>query len=126
MERKYEFTGEKKKYCETTLHRIRAVRDFGNVKKGDLGGFIESEDNLSHDGTAWVYGWARVYGDAWVYGNARIYGNAQIYGNARICGNAQIYGDAWVCLNACICDNARIYGDVWIYGNSDIRQRSDI
>lgn len=115
MERKYEFTGQKKKYCGVTLHRIRAVRDFGNVKKGDLGGFIESEDNLSHDGMAWVYGNAKIYE------NARIYDNAQIYGNARIYGNAQIYGNAWVCHNTCICDNVRISDDVWIYGNSDIR-----
>ena len=49
--KKYEFTGEEKDfYCRSTVKRIRAVRDFGNVKKGDLGVWIESEKNLSHDG----------------------------------------------------------------------------
>ncbi|WP_409361877.1 hypothetical protein ACRPOS_002770 [Bartonella heixiaziensis] len=32
-----------------SLQRIRALRDLGNAKKGDLGGFIEHEGNLSHE-----------------------------------------------------------------------------
>ena len=64
------------------LFRIKALVAFGNVEKGELGGFIEKEDNLSHDGDAWVYGNARVYGDAWVSGDAQVYGDAQVSGNA--------------------------------------------
>ena len=58
------------------LFRIRALVEFGSVKAGDLGGYIEKESNLDQDGDAWVCGNAQVYGDAWVYGNARVYGNA--------------------------------------------------
>ena len=50
------------------LFRIKALVAFGDVEKGELGGFIEKEDNLSHSGDAWVYGNAQVYGNAWVYG----------------------------------------------------------
>ena len=46
------------------LFRIKALVAFGNVKKGELGGFIEKEDNLSHSGNAWVSGDAQVSGDA--------------------------------------------------------------
>ena len=46
------------------LFRIKALIAFGNVEKGELGGFIEKEDNLSHDGNAWVSGNALVSGDA--------------------------------------------------------------
>lgn len=46
------------------LFRIRALIEFGDVKAGDLGGYIEKEENLDHDGNAWVTGNARVYGDA--------------------------------------------------------------
>lgn len=46
------------------LFRIKALIAFGNVEKGELGGFIEKEDNLSHSGDAWVYGDAQVYGNA--------------------------------------------------------------
>lgn len=84
MNRKYEFTGETRNWVGRTLHRIRAVRDFGDVKAGDLGGWIETESNLSNDGNA------RVYGNAWVYGNAEVYGNARVYGNAEVYGRKHI------------------------------------
>lgn len=58
------------------LFRIKALVAFGNVEKGELGGFIEKEDNLSHDGNAWVSG------DAQVSCNARVSGNAQVSGDA--------------------------------------------
>ena len=58
------------------LFRIKALVAFGNVEKGELGGFIEKEDNLSHDDNAWVYG------NAWVFGNARVYGDARVYDDA--------------------------------------------
>lgn len=48
----------------TKLFRIKALIEFGNVKAGDLGGYIEKEDNLEHSGDAWVSGNARVYGNA--------------------------------------------------------------
>lgn len=90
MSKKYEFTGEEMKLNGVTLHRIRRISD------GEIGGWIESEDNLSHEGAAWVSGEAcisgnaRVYGDAWVSGNARVSGNAQVYGDARVYDNARV------------------------------------
>lgn len=70
--KKYEFTDETKKYRGKILHRIRAVRNFNGVKKGQPGGFIESEDNLSHDGNAWICSNAEVYGSARVYGDVLV------------------------------------------------------
>ena len=62
--KKYELTDETMEVCGRTLHRIRALRDIGtNVKKDDLGGFIESESNLSQDDDGWVFGEAMVYSD---------------------------------------------------------------
>ena len=54
------------------LFRIKALISFGNVKEGELGGYVEKEDNLSHSGNAWVYGNARVSGNAEVSGDARV------------------------------------------------------
>ena len=78
----------------TKLFRIKALIEFGNVKAGELGGFVEKEENLNHEGNAWVYGNAEVYGNARVYGNASVYGNAWVYGNARVCDDARVYGNA--------------------------------
>ena len=64
MEKKYKLTEETKEWCGRTLHRIEALKDFGDVKAGDKGGWIEKEENLSHQGDAWVYGDAQVSGNA--------------------------------------------------------------
>ena len=73
----------------TKLFRIKALIEFGNIKVGELGGFVEKEENLSQDGNAWVYDNARVYGDACVYGDARVCGDACVYGDA---GYATVHG----------------------------------
>ena len=88
--RKYEFTGKEKTLENgTVLRQIKAVRSFDIVKNGDIGGWIEKESNLSHDGNAWVYGDARVYGDAQVYGNAWVCGDARVCESARIVNTDQ-------------------------------------
>ena len=84
----------------TKLFRIKALVEFGNIKAGELGGYIEKEENLDQDGDAWVYGDAEVWGNAKVYGNAWVYGDAKVWGNAKVCGDAKVYGDAKVCGNA--------------------------
>ena len=61
-----------------TLYRIRALRDFGAVHAGDVGGYIECERNLSQDGNAWVSGDARVSDNALVCGDACVYGNTDV------------------------------------------------
>ena len=75
--KKYEFTGETKRVelwnRTATLHRIKATVEFGFVKVGELGGWIEKEENLSHEGKAWVCGDAKVCGDAEVWGNAEVF-----------------------------------------------------
>lgn len=49
MEKKYRLLeNDTKSVGGRTLYRIEALRDFANVKKGDKGGYIESEVNLSH------------------------------------------------------------------------------
>ena len=94
--KKYELTSETKIVFGHILYRIKALSSFGCVSAGDLGGFLESEKNLSQNGNAWVYGNAEVYGNAWVSGNAEVSGDARVYGNARVYGDASVYGNAEV------------------------------
>ena len=110
---KYELTNEKKEFLDRTLYRIRAVKDFelcdGTIiHAGELGGWIEKEYNLSQEGSAWVFGEARVYGEAWVFGEARVCGEAQVYGEAQVFGKARVYGEA------------RVYGKALVSGEADI------
>ena len=73
---KFKLTDEKKECCGRTLHRIVCLTAFASVQVGELGGWVESEKNLSQDGNAWVYGDADVCGDALVYGDAKVCGDA--------------------------------------------------
>ena len=74
MGKKYELMDETIVVNGRTLHRIKSLRDIEGtlVRKGDLGGFIEKEENLSHKGNCWIYNDTCVYGDARVYGDANI------------------------------------------------------
>ena len=120
--KKYELTEETiTLFKDYMLHRIKALRDFGSIKAGDLGGYyIEKESNLSHNGDAWLYEDAMVYGDAQVYGNARVYGEAHVYGEARVYGGVTVHGNAHVCDNAKVDDIAQVCGDAMVYGNAEV------
>lgn len=148
--KKYELVKEQKiNSFGRTLFRIKACVDFvtisgEEVHTGDLGGFIETENNLSHDGKAWVGNDVRVWGDACVYDNAEVYGNARVFGDAWVFGNARIRDDVWVRGNAKVCENARIlghakvsdYAEVYgnalisgvteVYGHAKIRDNAEI
>ena len=105
--KKYELTSETKVINGVELHRIKALESFGRVEKGELGGWIESEKNLSQDG------------DAWVFDNATVGGDATVYGDATVCGNARVYGDATVSGYAFISGNATVGGNATVSGNAD-------
>jgi hypothetical protein len=140
--KKYELTSETKEINGVVLHRIKALKDFVNrglqVSKGDLGGWIESEKNLSQENNCWVsgdarvFGYARVfedarvYGNAWVFGNAwvsksaRVYGYALVSGYAQVSGNALVFGNARVSGYAEVFGNARVSGNAWVSGNARV------
>lgn len=130
--KKYELTKEFITVFGKKLFRIKALRSFGSIKEGDLGGFIESEENLDHEGDAWikddamVSGNARVSGNALVFGQARVYGqarvldNALVYGQARVSGNAKISNNAAVSNNARVSGNAWLLDDAWASGNAEV------
>ena len=105
-----------------TLYRIEATRDFANVNCGDIGGYVESPDNLGDE--AWVFGNARVRGNSQVYENARVYGRASVYGEARVCGDGLVCGNALVCGTALVSWTAMVCGDAWVYGDSRILKGS--
>ena len=128
--KKYEFTGETKQvellFRTVTLHRIKAVAEFGIVKVGDFGGWIEKEENLSHDGKAWVYGNAKVWGDTKVYGNAKVCGDAKVWGNAKVYGNAKVLGNAEVWGNAKVYGDTKVYGNAGVYGNAKVCGNAEV
>lgn len=124
--KKFELTSESVSFAGRKLFRIKALIDFGGIKAGDLGGFIEKEENLSQKGNAWVYDDARVYDNAYIRNNASVRGKAKIYGNAIVSGDAQIFDNIYVYDNAYVSDNARIYEDAWVYGNAEVFDEAEV
>ena len=91
--KKFELTTDTKMFFGRKLFRIKALISFGDVTAGDLGGYVEKEENLSHDGNAWVFGNAKVSDNAKVSGEARVSGNAEVSGNAWVFGEARVSGN---------------------------------
>ena len=112
------------------LFRIKALKDFNDVKNGDIGGYIQSENNLSQLGDCWIYDNAVVRDNAKIYNNAvirdyaRVCDNARIWGDSKILNYGQVYGNAEVCGNAIIRDNTQVYGDAKVCGNAIIRDNA--
>ena len=147
MDKKYSLTDETITLEDgTVLHRIKAEKDIPYdgihlkvfyARKGDLGGWIESEKNLSQDGLCWVKNEGKVYGNAKVCENTHISGDAKVYGNAIIGGfssvsdNAKVYGNAEIYERGNIKGNAQIYGNAkinsgWVYDNAKVYGNAQI
>ena len=131
--KKYEMTSNYKIFLGKKLFQIRALVDLCNgVKAGELGGYIEKEENLSQSGNAWVGGDAyvtdnaRVTDNAYVTDNARVTDNALVTDNARVTGdalvtdNARVTDKAWVTDNAWVGGDARVTGDAWVGGDARV------
>ena len=110
MAKHFEFTGDERVFEGVTVHRIRALVDLPelDVVAGDVGGWVESEDNVSD--SAWVMGEAVVCQDA------RVMDSAVVSGNAVVSGQAKVSGSVVVTDNAQVTDGAKVSGSAVVYG----------
>ena len=108
------------------LFQIKCIRKIKYADIGDLGGYVESERNLSQEGDAWVSGNAKVFGNAKVYGNAKVSGNAWVSGDAWVSGNAWVFGNAKVSGNAEVFGNAKVYGNAKVSGDAEVYGDAEI
>ena len=122
---------------DKAIYRIQALRDFSDVKKGDLGGFVESEENLSQEGNCWIYDMAQAVEKSRVTGDACLRDCAKMYDSSILRDKAQLQGCARMLHYSCLADNAvaidatilgfaTITGDVVIRRNKDYIVFSDI
>ena len=96
MNEKYEITDiAHEKY--PFLHRIRALRDIGSeVNAGDLGGFVESESNLSFEpgDDAWIFGDAIAAGEGYVDRGSILRDRAVVCDCAYVSHGTEMSGDS--------------------------------
>lgn len=105
---------ERKQIFDVEVYRIEAIEDFGDVKKGDKGGYVQFEANLSHAG------------DCWIYDNAAVYNDAVVLENAKIRDNARVRCDAIVRGYATVCDDARVIHHAIVEGGAIVSQRATV
>ena len=118
-----------------TLYRIVALKSFSDVKEGDTGGYIESEENLSQEGDCWVYHDSMVYEHATVTDNAVITNDAIVYDNAKVAdygavaGNVKLHGNCQVLdSGAIVANNGSVdfSGDITVSGQAAIKPFSNL
>lgn len=112
--RKYEMTNITMEFEERTLYRIRALKNFRNVKAGDLGGWVSDKYNLSQEGECWIYDEAKCMD------NARMYHNSAMYNNSVMCDFSEMHGCSEMHNYSAMCDNSRMYNCSAMYDNSRI------
>lgn len=124
---KYELTNITQRYNGTTLRRIRALRDsdLSGFKAGEIGGWVQTTDNLSQEGECWIYHDACVWGNSRVTGDCRISDHAEISGNARLAGFILVEHCAIVTDYATLEGVARLSGYSRIFGHAHIRCGED-
>lgn len=132
--KKYEFTGETKVVnhidgSEITLKQIRAIRGFENqavykfIDKDTLGGWIQDESNLSHEGTCWVDMNSHAYGQSMIVGNAYVHSSIirdeAIVENDTYIYRSDVHGKSLICGDSII-QNSTIDGDSVIAQQSEV------
>lgn len=132
-EPKFFLTTITKEHEGHTLHRIEALRDFGNIRAGHIGGWVEKESNLTHAGTCWIYEDAIVMDDACIRDDAQVRDEAIVMDSADIGKKAKILDQAVVCDDALItdqamlrdyavvCDDSAVMGHSMILNNGFVR-----
>lgn len=104
-----------------TLHRIRYLRQTSRfIKKDDIGGWIESESNFSHDEECYILNEAKVFGNARVTQNGTVENNAIVKDNALLRGHSRVLGNAIVGADTIMDDTS------WVKDNSKVFFYADL
>ena len=140
---KYKITDIEMTWHGHILHRIKALKNFilmngKEIRKGDLGGWIESENNLSQEGLCWIYDECKMYdnarrsGNSIGYGNSQQFGNSKQFGNSRQFGYSLQYGNSQQFENSCQSGNSKQFGeskadkDMSLSGHSSFETEDDV
>ena len=105
------------------LHRIRALRQVReDVPAGELGGFVQSEANLSQgNDDAWLYDDSISRHEANVCGGAQLHGRTVAQDLALVSGSSTMYGNAIACDSAIVTGGC-IRNDALVCGNARVRE----
>lgn len=111
--KKYELTDITKEVDSVTLYRIRALKDFANVKAGELGGYVTDEDCISQTDRSWVYDEDGLVINSKIYGDSSIECKCKINASTLYnCGIGVRGTNALATITSCDLNNVDVYGDI--------------
>lgn len=105
------------------FYRIRALRSFSDVKKGDIGGIMDDSSFLSHKGNCWIYDNAIVVNKSYVVDDAVVKDTSYVIesfveNNSRIVDDCYIrssnISDSSIIMDDSIVDKSEIDGETEI------------
>lgn len=131
----------KKEIVDKKYHP-KALKDFSDVLKGDLGGCVDRYCNLSQSGDCWIYDKSMVFGFAEVTRNAIVKEGSKVFEHARVSDNAKIIWsvisghaeisdnaeviNSRVSENAKVCENSIVDKSTLIYGYAEVSGHAHI
>lgn len=96
-------------YNKVKLTRIRCIKHISHFAyPGKIGGYIENENNLSHEGNCWVGEEAKVYGTGRVMKNAQVRQSAQVFDGGVVTDDGFVNGRSIVCSGGKVCKKALV------------------
>lgn len=108
-DKKYELVLETiHKFYSMSMYRIRALKDFSDVKKGQYGGYVESEENLSQTGNCWIYDDSIVCNGASVINNAIVKDSSTVKNYSEISDDAIVEKGSRIDESSIVCDQSRV------------------
>ena len=123
--KKYELIKESKTIFEgREVYRIRALKDFRNVRAGDVGGWVCSYNNLSQEGNCWIYGnakcldHARIFDNAMIIDNSKMFDKSKMYDNSMMCDNSMMYNNSMMCNRAIMRNSSMMLDNSKMFDNS--------
>mgnify|MGYP003627980356 CR=1 FL=1 len=120
---KYEL-GESKVFMGIEVYRVVALKSFGNVTKGDIGGWVEDEDNLSQQGNCWIFDEAMAVNRSMVAGNAEMHDYSKMLDDSMIWDHSRMYDNAQMCNNSGMYDNSKMLNNSEMHDSSEMWDNS--
>jgi hypothetical protein len=121
---------ESQEYKDGLRFRIKALKSFSDVKRGELGGFVTHANNLSQSGDCWVYNNAKMYDNSAIYDNSVMYDfsimrdKAVMYDDSAMYNFSQMHNNSSMWGNSEMHDNSAMWDDSSMWGNSEMHDNS--
>ena len=138
MNKKFELSNITMEYKGRTLYRIKATKDFSDVNKGDLGGWVQYEENLSQQGNCWLYDDSKCMDESRVtdnsimrdftemYNCSKMHDYSKMYDYSKMCGCSEMYNFTEIHGYSKMCDSSKIHDYSKMYAYTEMHDSSEM